>query len=1092
MTEVKSVTSQAVISNSSNSDNLKLESNEVLVATDLICEGPIEGLVDKEGNVLNYIASDVQKPSSNLTLGKGVYYNEIPILDSKLNKLNYVTAGFNISYGDEFPNRTKDYPSTIFRYNQKVYLNEKQYNFGDGSITFNGIVFLKKDKNGYSSGTVINSTNQDYKNYLIGPTAKFASEQDVFNAIDAAKLNCQEFSHKIKNKYADEIGVQIKIDQLYDTNKGNTKDTALIFAIELNQDNSENRYLVICSVYGTSKSGYVKEIVLKIAQGIDYNNNTYIKVFSLNKKIGASEPSKFKEFSVSSIIERITNRGGFSYPFSAIVRSAVSSRHFNQEPQRSFDLKLLKIKIPSNYDPEAKEYNGNWDGTFSKFLQWTDNPAWIYYDVTTNSRYGVGNGSISEKDLNKWELYKISKHCDDLVKSQEPRKYGDDDFSVSDSLKNTIIIAKNNRTLEVFKTQYPPAIGGGSSTAENGGASNSLVFLYDIDNNGTSVTKIYKKIIYEITEHDSYFALRLINDFGPKYLFEREPTGTLFSGFAESSILQDEPVNITDKIKSSQKNSESSAKAFCLGWLKDNEASSSDAGVYARTVINAPIFDTTLVPSYSKGKCSPRTINFRDPVENRFAANVFIDNETECLKLLNDFSSIFRGLTYYKSNLITATIDVDKPISYLFNNTNVKNGLFTYSNGSLDGNYTVAKIMYRDRYQNYKEEVEIVEDSHLMREYGIISKEILGFGITSRGQARRIGEWLLATNRFENQTITFATDLQGIALKPSDVIQIEDQGKNDSTLQGRVISVNYTDSYVVVDRKLNLNLAGSVIKFVFNNQTLSNADLDAKASVSDADLANSIMTSIVELKISRIENNTNRIYFDTDYNFNLFNRIVSTTPFLIENLLDNTERKLFKIISISEVDNNEYNLFCIKHNPKKYDLLDKGVVSDSTNQSNNLLSFNSAETLKEINLSTYTGASYYRQDNYKLNQLVGLDIDYSFSEQKSSLTYSTQQDYRILTIDFTAIFAFIQARATASVAYFEEIQNVLSDGGGLLCKISLKNQSIKFNVPTSVESKTIFLGRFDSKNVGFTSVGASTYLKFYLYNKDNQILEIKS
>ena len=214
---------------------------------------------------------------------------------------------------------------------------------------------------------------------------------------------------------------------------------------------------------------------------------------------------------------------------------------------------------------------------------------------------------------------------------------------------------------------------------------------------------------------------------------------------------------------------------------------------------------------------------------------------------------------------------------------------------------------------------------------------------------------------------------------------------------------------------------------------------------------------------------------------------------MIENLLDNTERKLFKIISISEVDNNEYNLFCIKHNPKKYDLLDKGVISDSTNQSNNLLSFNSAETLKEIDLSSYTGTPYYRQDNYKLNQLVGLDIDYSFSEQKSSLTYSTQQDYRILIIDFAAIFKFIQARATASVAYFEEIQNVLGDGGGLVCKISLKNQSIKFNIPSSSkENKTIFLGRFDSKNVGFASIGASTYLKLYLYNKDNQILEIKS
>ena len=1073
--------------------NLKLESNEVLLATDLVCEGPIEGLVDKEGSVLKYIASEQESATDNLSLGKGVYYNEVPILDSRLNKLNFVTAGFNISNGEEMPNRKFDYPSTVFRYGQKMYLNEKRYNFGDGdaSLKTNSLVFIKKEGSSLSAQAVANNS-LDYQNYLVGKEGKFDKIKDLISELDAAKLNCQEFSHKIKNKYADEIAVQIKIDQLYDTNKGNTVDTALVFAIEVNQDASDSRYIVLVSVYGTSKSGYVKEITLKVDQGLDFSNNSYVKVYSLNKKIGASEPSKFKEFSVSAIVERIKSRGSFTYPFSAIVRSAVSSRHFNQEPQRSFDLKLLKIKIPSNYDPEAKEYNGNWDGTFSKFLQWTDNPAWIYYDITTNSRYGVGNGSISEKDLNKWELYKIAKHCDELVKNKEPIKYLPDNFEYSTTLKNTILVTKNFRTLEQFRTQYPPAVGTTSAASQNGGSHNSLIFLSDITNDGEIVNKIYKKIIWDIEEFDSYFAIRLINDFGPRFLFERETSGDLFTKFAEENVLNDTSRDITNQIKNSQKNSEASAKSFCLTWLKENETGAESAGTFAREIINAPIFDETVVAKGSIGQCAPRTLNYRDPVENRFSANVYIDNETECLKLLNDFSSIFRGLTYYKNNLITATIDVNKPISYLFNNTNVKNGLFTYSNGSLDGNYTVAKVIYRDKFQNYKDEVEVVEDSALIKDYGIISKEILGFGITSRGQARRIGEWLLATNRFENQTVSFATDLQGIALKPSDIIQIEDQGKNDSTLQGRVTSVDYTNSYITVDRKLNLNLDGSIIKFIFNGTTLSSQDLDNLSSVSDADLDNSIKSDVVELRISRIENNTNRVYFDTTYNFGYFTRIVSSTPFLIENALDNTEQKLFKIISIAEVDNNEYSLFCIKHNPKKYDLLDRGSFNDPISTSNNLIAFNSAETLKEIDLQNYTGDSWYSIEYYSLNELNNLSIDYAFSENKSSLSYSVNKDYSVLTVKFSLIFAYVAARAVANVAYFKEVQNVFNTGGGLLCKLTLKNQSIKFALEaSSFEDKTVFLGRLsDVNNIGFASIRSTSGIRLYVYNKDNQIIEI--
>ena len=102
----------------------KLESDEFLSCVDLICEGPIAGLVDSNGNILKYLP-DVQY--SNIILGKGVYFNNVPLVDSKLNKLNFVTQGFSIFNGTQSNHAFYDKPSTVFNYRQNLLLNEKDY-----------------------------------------------------------------------------------------------------------------------------------------------------------------------------------------------------------------------------------------------------------------------------------------------------------------------------------------------------------------------------------------------------------------------------------------------------------------------------------------------------------------------------------------------------------------------------------------------------------------------------------------------------------------------------------------------------------------------------------------------------------------------------------------------------------------------------------------------------------------------------------------------------------------------------------------------------------------------------------------------------
>lgn len=73
--------------------------------------------------------------------------------------------------------------------------------------------------------------------------------------------------------------------------------------------------------------------------------------------------------------------------------------------------KLMKVRVPSNYNPETREYIGEWDGTFKR--AWTDNPAWCLYDFVMNDRYGVN--AFSEVTLDKWDCYEAGQWCDELV-----------------------------------------------------------------------------------------------------------------------------------------------------------------------------------------------------------------------------------------------------------------------------------------------------------------------------------------------------------------------------------------------------------------------------------------------------------------------------------------------------------------------------------------------------------------------------------------------------------------------------------------------------------------------------------------------------
>lgn len=134
-----------------------------------------------------------------------------------------------------------------------------------------------------------------------------------------------------------------------------------------------------------------------------------------------------REVFIDKVTEIVNSK--FSYPFCAIVGSKIDARSLSSIPIRSFDCRLKKVKIPHNYhimengydiryqkskttyetSGRKRIYHGDWNGGFK--IGWTDNPAWILYDILINKRYGLGQ-YFDESQINIWDLYKIGRYCD--------------------------------------------------------------------------------------------------------------------------------------------------------------------------------------------------------------------------------------------------------------------------------------------------------------------------------------------------------------------------------------------------------------------------------------------------------------------------------------------------------------------------------------------------------------------------------------------------------------------------------------------------------------------------------------------------------
>lgn len=178
--------------------------------------------------------------------------------------------------------------------------------------------------------------------------------------------------------------------------------------------------------------------------------------------------------------------------------------------------------------------------------------------------------------------------------------------------------------------------------------------------------------------------------------------------------------------------------------------------------------------------------------EPRFSCNASIQAPTEAYKLINDLCSVFRAMPYWGAGALTVAQDKPADPTYLFTMANVTEEGFNYSGSDVKTRPNVAVVQYIDL-ESRDAAFEQVEDRQAINRYGVIKQEITAFACTSRGQAARLGEWMLYASQYETEVVNFTASIEaGVVVRPGQVIEIADPVRAGVRRGGRIVAATTT------------------------------------------------------------------------------------------------------------------------------------------------------------------------------------------------------------------------------------------------------------------------------------------------------------
>ncbi|WP_368876817.1 TipJ family phage tail tip protein [Proteus vulgaris] len=213
--------------------------------------------------------------------------------------------------------------------------------------------------------------------------------------------------HTFTNSQLSAIRVRLKWPSLFkQEDNGDLVGNEVKYAIDLQTDGGSWKTVIDSAVKGKTTSGYER------AHRIDLPESTTSWSLRVRKVSNDANSSKIGDTVVLQSYTEVID-AKFTYPHTALLYIEFDSKQFNGSiPQITCKPKGRIIRIPSNYNPIDRTYTGVWDGSFK--WAWTNNPAWVFYDIVISDRFGLGQ-RINQQQIDKWELYRIAQYCDQLV-----------------------------------------------------------------------------------------------------------------------------------------------------------------------------------------------------------------------------------------------------------------------------------------------------------------------------------------------------------------------------------------------------------------------------------------------------------------------------------------------------------------------------------------------------------------------------------------------------------------------------------------------------------------------------------------------------
>ncbi len=286
--------------------------------------------------------------------------------------------------------------------------------------------------------------------------------------------------------------------------------------------------------------------------------------------------------------------------------------------------------------------------------------------------------------------------------------------------------------------------------------------------------------------------------------------------------------------------------------------------------------------------------------EPRFSCNVNIQTAEEAYTLVNNMASVFRAMPFWSAGTLTISQDRPSDPAYLFTLANVSEEGFSYESSSRKSRPTVAVVKYLDlaaRDAAY----EVVEDQTAIAKYGVVTTQIDAFACTSRGQAHRIGEWLLYSEQQEGETVTFTASIDaGVVVRPGQIISISDPVRAGSRRGGRISSA--TTSSIVVDNATGLPASGGTLSVILPDGTAQSRTVGTRSG-------NTIPVTSA---------------FTTAPNAN------SVWIWETNDLLAST----WRVLGVSEQDGTNYAITALSYNASKYANVERGVPLQTRDVSN--------------------------------------------------------------------------------------------------------------------------------------------------------------